>query len=59
MSPPHDFYAHPNALVESEDIGTRTRIWAFATSCPAPGSARTATFVAASSWRARPWSATA
>lgn len=25
-----DFYAHPHALVESEDIGDHTRIWAFA-----------------------------
>jgi len=25
-----DFFVHPNALVESEDIGSGTRIWAFA-----------------------------
>jgi UDP-2-acetamido-3-amino-2,3-dideoxy-glucuronate N-acetyltransferase len=25
-----DFYSHPNALVESEVIGARSRIWAFA-----------------------------
>ena len=30
MSPPRDFYQHPNALVESDAIGARTRIWAFA-----------------------------
>jgi UDP-2-acetamido-3-amino-2,3-dideoxy-glucuronate N-acetyltransferase len=30
MSTPPDFYQHPSALVESETIGARTRIWAFA-----------------------------
>ena len=25
-----DYFVHPNALVESEDIGAKTRIWAFA-----------------------------
>lgn len=25
-----DFFIHPNALVESDDIGSKTRIWAFA-----------------------------
>ncbi len=25
-----DHYSHPNALVESETIGARSRIWAFA-----------------------------
>ncbi|MBE2217860.1 MAG: N-acetyltransferase [Ignavibacteria bacterium] len=25
-----DFFVHPNALVESENIGAKTRIWAFA-----------------------------
>lgn len=24
------FFVHPNALVESDDIGIKTRIWAFA-----------------------------
>lgn len=27
---PHNFYAHPTAVVESEDIGEGTRIWHFA-----------------------------
>jgi len=30
MSPRGDFFQHPNALVESESISERTRIWAFA-----------------------------
>ena len=30
MSAPNDFYRHPSALVESDTIGARTRIWAFA-----------------------------
>ena len=30
MPQPRDFFQHPNALVESETIGARTRIWAFA-----------------------------
>ena len=30
MSTPASFHQHPNALVESDAIGARTRIWAFA-----------------------------
>jgi len=30
MSNPGSFFQHPNALVESDAIGARTRIWAFA-----------------------------
>ena len=30
MAPRNDFYQHPNALVESDNVGARTRIWAFA-----------------------------
>jgi UDP-2-acetamido-3-amino-2,3-dideoxy-glucuronate N-acetyltransferase len=30
MAQQADYYRHPNALVESESIGARTRIWAFA-----------------------------
>lgn len=28
--PDKDYFVHPNALVESNDIGAKTRIWAFA-----------------------------
>ncbi len=30
MAPPTNWYRHPNALVESDQIGAGTRVWAFA-----------------------------